>query len=119
MLLGILMLILPLAISGCGNSPAQDMSATLVGTWELSETNMPEITSDTVVFRNDGTGTMALGALRDNFEWSIDDDNNLVLVQGGGLFIVAYTITELNNSTLSYEADIPGIGFIQVTFTRR
>ncbi|MCL2171668.1 MAG: DUF5640 domain-containing protein [Defluviitaleaceae bacterium] len=99
------------------NNLPRNINRALVGTWELSESNMWGV-SDTVTFRSDGTGTMGLSAVREEFTWSVDGDE-LIIVQGGGLLTVAYTITMLNNTTLSYEADIPGLGFIRVTYIKR
>lgn len=98
------------------NGLPRNISRALVGTWELYESNMWGV-ADTVQFRSDGTGTMWLGAVRENFTWSVAVDE-LVLVQVGGLLTIAYTITRLNDSTLSYEANISGLGFVSMTYTR-
>ena len=118
---GVVLLLMAFAASltACGNDNGlpSNINRAIVGSWELYESNMWGM-ADSVEFRSDGTGTMTLGALREDFTWSIDDNDYLVIVQGGGLLTIAYTITELTDSRLSYEADIPGIGFVQVTYTR-
>ncbi|MCL2223367.1 MAG: hypothetical protein FWB96_00195 [Defluviitaleaceae bacterium] len=43
---------------------------------------------------------------------------HVMVEQVGGLLIIAYTINELNDSTLSIEVDMPGIGFIHSTYKR-
>jgi len=116
----ILLIAFSVSLTACGGSDnglPRNINRAMVGTWELYEANMWGL-SNVVEFRSDGTGTMSLGAMREDFTWSIDNNDDLVIVQGGGLLTIAYTITELTDSRLSYEADIPGLGFIQVTYTR-
>ncbi|MCL2199277.1 MAG: lipocalin family protein [Defluviitaleaceae bacterium] len=113
-----LLLVLTISLTVCGNNGdlPRNVSRALEGTWELYESNMWGV-SDTLELRRDGTGTMSLGAIREDFTWSVDGEE-LIIVQGGGLLTIAYTITELSDSILSYEADIPGLGFLSVTYIR-
>jgi len=114
----LLLAVFALSLSACGNNNnlPRNINAALVGSWELYDSNMWGL-PDTVEFRGDATGTMSLGAVREEFSWSVNDDE-LVIVQGGGLLTLAYTITELTSSRLSYKADIPGFGFVRATYTR-
>ena len=110
-LMGILVILLVfgMSIAGC-NKP------NIVGTWELSHSNVRDIAANTVEFRNNGTGTMGMGAIREDFNWSING-NELLL--NSGLLTTAYNITEFSDSRVSIEANIPGLGVYRSTYTRR
>jgi hypothetical protein len=123
-----LMVMLSISLVACSNNSVESNDSNLsqntnsavsaiVGTWKLSESTVA-IMSDTIEFRNDGTGTLSLQSYREDFTWSIADNGDLVVVQGGGLFSLAYKILELNSTTLSYETDFPGLGYIKVTYKK-
>ena len=85
------------------------------GTWRLLYTNSLNV-ADAVVFRNDGTGTSSIGSIRQNFSWFMEDSNTVVV--NNGHMMIAYTILQLTDTTLTYEAHIPWMGLVRMTYAR-
>ena len=93
----------------------------LIGKWEFEEANMDAyLFMQNIEFFDDGSGVGWLGTRSENFEWGISTDGKLIIIQGGGAFSFGYTVLDLNDSTLSYEADLIGygLGYMRVTYRR-
>ena len=86
----------------------------LIGTWELKESNIQGM-ADIVEYRADNTGIMN-NNLSLSFTWYSYGDV-LVIIQGG--VPVEYTITELNNSYITYETNLPRYGYIKSTYIKK
>ncbi|MCL2621263.1 MAG: hypothetical protein FWD97_10065 [Defluviitaleaceae bacterium] len=90
-----------------------EISDALVGTWELAETNRTDVSPGQMIFRDDGTGTMP-----ENFTWHVWSLYGSRYLIKESQAAITYSITEITATTLSYEADIDGVGFVTASFIR-
>lgn len=96
----------------------EDVNADLlIGRWELHTTTFPGA-STIIHFRNDGTGfgqPPDRSGWRYEFTWSLDG-RELTIIDNETRVMQVYTISELNDSTLSYEIYIPQVGLVRMTY---
>jgi uncharacterized protein (TIGR02145 family) len=104
---------------GCGGV---DPQKALVGQWDIVESTVArDLIADRIEFLGDGTGMMeassAIG-IGESFTWRVDTDGRLIITSPIGI-VQIHSIVEISKSTLIMAGNIPSIGNIRTTYSRR
>jgi hypothetical protein len=95
----------------------------LVGSWNLVNASIPGFV-ESVYFRSDGTGTMVDIIKTEKVDVELGwffAESELILTKfypDGDIFTDSYTITELSETTYSYEIFSPRLGILTATYMR-
>ncbi|MCL2283343.1 MAG: hypothetical protein FWC26_08510 [Fibromonadales bacterium] len=107
---------------GCNST---DSKKTLIGQWDTIESNIArDLISDRIEFLNDGTGMSESSNLRgigvhaESFTWRIDSDGRLILTAPTGIIHI-YSIVKISKSILILEGNIPILGYIRTTYSKK
>ncbi|MCL2249254.1 MAG: hypothetical protein FWC13_08280 [Oscillospiraceae bacterium] len=132
MLLTFAVMLLVAALTSCAAEESDaDVADRLMGTWHLYEGNIVGL-SDSLTFYADGTGSSVFeGEFGGEFEWSIDADGNLAVLQEGVpddpdefppdydfTMEIIYIILELTETTFSFETTVYRLGHVTGTYVR-
>jgi len=96
----------------------------ILGNWYFNKSNVvSDLIAHELVFSIDGkliiqnNNANGTGKLMETFTWNIDNNGMLNIESNEGLKQV-YLILILTDSTLEYEGNIPGLGFVNVIYKR-
>jgi len=111
-----------LILAGCGSG---DPKKALIGVWETVETSIDrDLVADKMEILGDGTGLLeaanirGIGAWAESFTWRIDGEGRLVITSPNGIAQI-YSIAEISKSTLILEGNVPMIGTVRSTYSKK
>ena len=111
--IGIILLLMMVTLVSCSKDDDENVVNPLIGTWENSLTYDGVIFKNVYTFNANNTGVLSIivsfqgedpETYTENFNWSINNNNNLTLLIGGEMEVVNYSISG-NKLTITFEGE--------------
>jgi hypothetical protein len=111
--IGIILLLTMVTLVSCSKDDDENVVNPLIGTWENSLTYDGVIFKNVYTFNANNTGVLSIivsfqgedpETYTENFNWSINNNNNLTLLIGGEMEVVNYSISG-NKLTITFEGE--------------
>jgi len=111
--IGIILLLTMVTLVSCSKDDDENVVNPLIGTWENSLTYDGVIFKNVYTFNANNTGVLSIivsfqgedpETYTENFNWSINNNNNLTLLIGGEMEVVNYSISG-NKLTITFDGE--------------